>query len=138
MLTFKHLAVRCRDLDRSRTFYEKGLGFTFVGLRGLGPSMDLSEGHVNLTLLPFETTASPPHPEGDEHMHFGVLVESLEPVVERLRQIEAHIVKEDVKQRRDYDAATASVRSFKVLDPDGNVVDVSEYPQEWRVASPDR
>ena len=26
MLTFKHLAVRCRDLDRSRTFYERVWG----------------------------------------------------------------------------------------------------------------
>ncbi len=135
MLIFKHLAIRCRDLDCSRTFYEKGLGFTFVGLRGTGPSMDLSEGHMNLTLLPFETAASPPHPEGDEHMHFGILVESLDPIFERLRQVGARIVKEDVKQRRDYTKATVPIRSFKALDPDGNVVDVSEYPQEWRVSS---
>ncbi len=135
MLTFKHLAVRCRDLDRSRTFYEKGLGFTFVGLRGTGPSMDLSEGHVNLTLLPFETAASPPHPEGDEHMHFGIIVDSLDPIFARLRQIGAHIVKEDVKKRLDYEKETVPIRSFKVLDPDGNVVDISEHSQEWRISA---
>ncbi len=135
MLTFKHLAVRCRDLKKSRTFYEKGLGFTFVGLRGAGPSMDLSESHMNLTLLPFETAASPSHQEGDEHMHFGIIVESLDPIFERLRQVEAHIVKEDVKQRFNYEKETVPIRSFKVLDPDGNVVDISEHPQEWRVSS---
>ncbi len=135
MLTFKHLAVRCRDLDKSRAFYEQGLGFTFVGLRGAGPSMDLSEGHMNLTLLPFETAASPPHPEGDEHMHFGIIVDSLEPIWARLRQLRAPIVKEDVKKRLDYDPETIPVRSFKVLDPDGNVVDISEFPREWRVST---
>ncbi len=135
MLIFKHLAIRCRDLGKSRTFYEQGLGFSFVGMRGAGPSMDLSEGHMNLTLLPFETAASPAHPEGDEHMHFGIIVESLDPIFERLRQVEAHIVKEDVKQRLEYEKETVPIRSFKVLDPDGNVVDISEHPQEWRVSS---
>ena len=134
MMTFKHLAVRCRDLGKSRTFYEEGLGFTFVGLRGAGPSMDLSEGHMNLTLLPFETAASLPHAEGDEHMHFGIIVPSLDPIFERLRRIEAHIVKEDVKKRLDYEKETVPIRSFKVLDPDGNVVDISEHLQEWRVS----
>ena len=97
--------------------------------------MDLSEGHVNLTLLPFETAASPPHPEGDEHMHFGIIVESLDPIFARLCQIEAHIVKEDVKRRLDYAKETVPIRSFSGADPDGNVVDISEHPQEWRVST---
>ena len=132
MATIKHLAVRCLDLAQSRAFYENGLGFAFVGFRGTNGSMDLSDGHVNLTLLPFETQAAPPHAEGDEHMHFGILVESLQPVFDRLRRVDAPIVKEDVKRRLAYDRDTAPVGSFKALDPDGNVIDVSERPQEWR------
>ena len=132
MLTIRHLAIRCRDLERARTFYETGLGFAFVDFRRDGIAMDLSDGHVNLTLLPFETQPSPPHPEGDEHMHFGVMVESLAPVFERLRQVEARIIKEDVKKRLDFDRDTVPRGSFKVLDPDGNVVDISERPEEWR------
>ncbi len=132
MLTIKHLAIRCRDLARARTFYEAGLGFSFVAFRRDGIAMDLSDGHVNLTLLPFETQPSPPHAEGDEHMHFGVIVESLEPIFARLRAVEAPIIKEDVKQRLDYDRDTVPIGSFKVLDPDGNVVDVSERREEWR------
>lgn len=134
MMIFKHLAVRCRDLEKSRSFYEEGLGFTYVGLRGAGPSMDLSEGSMNLTLLPFETQASPPHEEGDEHMHFGILVDSLETIFRRLQAIDARIVKENVKARLDYMKDTVPTRSFKVLDPDGNVVDISEHAQEWRVS----
>ncbi len=132
MLTIKHLAIRCRDLDQARTFYEKGLGFSFVGFRPNGITMDLSDGHVNLTLLPFETQASPPHAEGDEHMHFGVMVDSLDPIFARLKAIEAPIIKEDVKIRLDYDRDTVPIGSFKVLDPDGNVVDISERRKEWR------
>lgn len=132
MLTIKHLAIRCRDLARARTFYETGLGFAFVDFRRDGISMDLSDGHVNLTLLPFETQPSPPHAEGDEHMHFGVIVESLDPIFARLRAIKAPIIKEDVKKRLDYDRDTVPIGSFKVLDPDGNVVDISERRAEWR------
>jgi len=132
MLTIKHLAIRCRDLARARMFYESGLGFSFVAFRRDGISMDLSDGHVNLTLLPFETQPSPPHAEGDEHMHFGVIVESLEPIFARLRAVEAPIIKEDVKKRLDYDRDTVPIGSFKVLDPDGNVVDISERREEWR------
>ncbi len=132
MLTIKHLAIRCRDLARARTFYETGLGFAFVDFRRDGISMDLSDGHVNLTLLPFETQPSPPHAEGDEHMHFGVIVESLDPIFARLRAMEAPIIKEDVKKRLDYDRDTVPIGSFKVLDPDGNVVDISERRAEWR------
>ncbi len=135
MLELRHLAVRCRDLDKARTFYEKGLGFAWVDYRPEGISMDLSDGHVNLTLLPFETQPAPPHEEGDEHIHFGVYVDSLEPIFKRLTDIGAHIVKEDVKQRLDYDRDTVPIGSFKVLDPDGNVVDITERPTEWRTSS---
>ncbi len=132
MLGIKHLAIRCRDLERARTFYEEGLGFTFVDLRPDGIAMDLSDGHVNLTLLPFETQPSPPHAEGDEHMHFGVIVESLDPIFARLRALKVPIIKEDVKKRLDYDRDTVPIGSFKALDPDGNVVDISERRAEWR------
>ena len=43
MATIKHLAVRCRDLAQSRTFYETGLGFAFVGFRGDPRFMFLTE-----------------------------------------------------------------------------------------------
>lgn len=133
MLAIRHLAVRSRDLAKARTFYETGLGFRFVGFRRDGISMDLSDGHVNLTLLPFETRPSPPHDEGDEHMHFGILVDSLAPIFERLTQVGARIIKEDVKKRLEYEKETVPIGSFKVLDPDGNVVDISERSREWRL-----
>ena len=135
MLELRHLAVRCRNLDDSRTFYQKGLGFSWVAFRPDGIAMDLSDGHVNLTLLPFETQPASPHEEGDEHIHFGVYVESLEPIFGRLMDIGANIIKEDVKKRLDYDRETVPIGSFKVLDPDGNVVDITERHKEWRTSS---
>ena len=51
MALLRHLALRCRDVETSRRFYET-IGFEFVGYRPSGISMDLSDGTINITLLP--------------------------------------------------------------------------------------
>ncbi len=55
---------------------------------------------------------------------------------QRLLALNAEIVRDDVKERRLHDPAAAPQGSFKVLDPDGNVLDVSERPDEWRTQIP--
>ncbi|MBT5873573.1 MAG: hypothetical protein HOH43_09155 [Candidatus Latescibacteria bacterium] len=34
MALLRHLALPCRDVEISRTFYEQILGFEFIGYRG--------------------------------------------------------------------------------------------------------
>jgi catechol 2,3-dioxygenase-like lactoylglutathione lyase family enzyme len=58
----RHLAIRCRDVDRSVRFYRDGFGFQEVGPRGLG--MDLTDQTLNLTILPFVGTPAPASEEG--------------------------------------------------------------------------
>jgi hypothetical protein len=40
--------------------------------------------------------------------------------------------KEDVKERKPIHPEAPPPRSFKVLDPDGNVVDITGNKAEWR------
>jgi catechol 2,3-dioxygenase-like lactoylglutathione lyase family enzyme len=131
MALLRHLALRCRDVEQSRRFYEHGIGFSFVGYRPSGTSIDLSDGTLNITLLPHTGRERPHLEEGEEYIHFGVLVEDLEAAWRRLRALGAHIEK-TVKARDPVDPEAPPQLAFKVLDPDGNVIDISADRGEWR------
>lgn len=131
MTLLRHLALRCRDVEQSRRFYEEGIGFRFVGYRPSGTSADLSDGTLNITLLPYDGKERPRLEEGEEYIHFGILVDDLEASWRRLRGLGARIEK-TVKARDPLAAGTPPRIAFKVLDPDGNVIDVSADREEWR------
>lgn len=133
MAHLRHLALRCRDLVRSRSFYETAIGWQFVGFRPGGDSLDLTDGVNNITLL--SHPADPPRvplEEGTEFIHFGVIVDDLAACWHRCREWGATISKGDVKDRTEVDPDHPPERSFKILDPDGNVIDVTANRQEWR------
>ena len=50
----------------------------------------------------------------------------------RLKAWGAEFSKDNVKLRNAIDIGQVPQRSFKVLDPDGNVVDVTANREEWR------
>lgn len=136
MAHLRHLALRCRELARSRKFYETAIGWKFVGFRASGDSLDLTDGVNNITLL--SHPADLPRQqldEGTEFIHFGVIVDDLEACWRRCREFGAEISKGDVKDRTAADPHKPPQRSFKVLDPDGNVIDVTANRQEWRGVS---
>jgi catechol 2,3-dioxygenase-like lactoylglutathione lyase family enzyme len=129
----RHLAIRCRDMERSRGFYEAAFEFTFVGYRPSGLGLDLSDGVNNITLLQQPADMQRPAiAEGDEYIHFGVIVDDLIDCWRRCRTWGSKISKGDVKDRTAIDQDEPPRRSFKVLDPDGNVIDVTSDRGEWR------
>lgn len=133
MISVRHLAIRARDLPRTREFYETGLGLRFLGYRSSGVSMDLSDGSVNVTLLPYDGPPREALVEGSEFIHLGFFTTDLAATYQRLRAIGANIVRDDVNERRAYDPAIPPTRSFKALDPDGNVIDIAGASNEWRI-----
>lgn len=135
MLSIRHLAIRAKDIARTRRFYEQGLGLAFIGYRPDGLAMDLSDGQVNLTLIPYDGPQRTPLEEGSEFIHLGFFVEDLAAAYHRLVGLEAQIIRDDVKERRPHDQTSVPQGSFKVLDPDSNVIDVSERSDEWRTGS---
>jgi len=132
MISVRHLAIRTSNLPASRRFYEEGLGLRYLGTRPSSVALDLSDGVVNLTLLPYDGPGRSVLEEGSEFVHLGFLVEDLSACFRRLVQLGAHIVRDDVKERR-LPSGSAPQGSFKVLDPDGIVLDISERSDEWRV-----
>jgi catechol 2,3-dioxygenase-like lactoylglutathione lyase family enzyme len=133
MTTVRHLAIRAGDIAASRRFYEEGLGLRLLGNRPASDALDLSDGTTNLTMIPYDGPARTPLPEGSEFVHLGFLVDDLAATYHRLVELGAEIVRDDVKERREPSGA-APRGSFKVLDPDGTVLDISERPDEWRVS----
>jgi len=133
MTLLRHLAIRCRDMERARSFYGTVFGWEFIGYRPSGLGLDFTDGVNNITLLQQpDDMQRPTIEEGNEYIHFGVIVDDLEACWKRCREWGAEISKGDVKDRTAIDQETAPERSFKVLDPDGNVIDVTANKEEWR------
>lgn len=115
----RHLALRVRDMARSRAFYEGLLGMRVVW----EPDPDnvyLSSGSDNLALH----AAGLPAGDAQRLDHLGFILQTREAVDAWQSYLEANgwpILKR-VKDHRD------GSRSFYVADPDGNVVQMLYEP----------
>ena len=130
MAFLRHLALRTKDMEASRRFYET-IGFAFVGYRGRG-GLDLSDGTLNMTILQYNGEERAPFEEGTEFIHFGIIVEDLVSIYNTLRDGGFELLMDNVKKGDEISADKAPERSFKVADPDGNVVDITCATDEWR------
>jgi len=133
MTHLRHLAIRCMDMERSRDFYTTVLGLKFHDYRPSRQGLDLTDGVNNITLLQQPADCvRPVLEEGSEYIHFGLIVDDLASIWHRCREWGAELSKGDVKDRTVIeDENTVPERSFKVLDPDGNVIDISDNREEW-------
>ena len=133
MAFLRHIALRTKDMETSRRFYET-IGFEFVGYPGRG-GLDLSDGTLNMTILQYNGTERPPFEEGTEFIHFGIIVEDLASIYNMLRDGGYELIMDNVKKGDEIDDNKPPERSFKVADPDGNVVDITCATDEWRGVS---
>ncbi len=131
MPSVRHIALRCRDAEITRRFYAEVLGMRFVGCRGNGRALDMSDGYLNLTLLPHDGER-PPVVEGEEYVHFGFVVDDLQETWRRVRAWGADAPR-TVKGRLAISADEPPSVAFKAFDPDGNVLDITSDEGEWRV-----
>ncbi|RKU23369.1 hypothetical protein C6499_18610 [Candidatus Poribacteria bacterium] len=130
MAFLRHIALRTKDMEASRKFYET-IGFEFVGYRGRG-GLDLSDGTLNMTIIQYNGDARTAFEEGTEFIHFGIIVEDLASIYNTLRDGGFELLMDNVKKGDEISANKAPERSFKVADPDGNVVDITCATDEWR------
>ena len=131
MPSVRHIALRCRDVEITRRFYAEVLGMRFVGYRGNGRALDMSDGYLNLTLLPHDGER-PPVVEGEEYVHFGLVVDDLRETWRRVRAWGADAPK-TVKGRVPISADEPPSAAFKAFDPDGNVLDITSDEGEGRI-----
>jgi catechol 2,3-dioxygenase-like lactoylglutathione lyase family enzyme len=70
MAKIRHIAIRCEDVESTAAFFQKVFDLRLVQRRDHGP-IDLSDGDVNITLLP-TTMRGQTRPAGFEHIGFSV------------------------------------------------------------------
>jgi catechol 2,3-dioxygenase-like lactoylglutathione lyase family enzyme len=117
MSRIRHIAITTKDVDRLVKFYATVFGLKIVPGRGTGTY--LSDGHVNLAILPLEPerkTEGPYLKEGFYHFGFQVDdVDALRPISEEMG---ATSKIEKRPENREVEA--------RLYDPDGNPVDLSK------------
>jgi len=78
----RHIAIRCEDTEKTALWFQEALELQLVQRRGSG-AIDLSDGDVNITLLPLGLgSADRPTKPGFEHI--GVTVADDEAARKRL------------------------------------------------------
>jgi len=70
MAKIRHIAIRCEDVEATAAFFQQVFDLQLVQRRAHGP-IDLSDGDVNITLLPTATRGQT-RPAGFEHIGFSV------------------------------------------------------------------
>ncbi|MPZ46532.1 MAG: hypothetical protein GEV05_24720 [Betaproteobacteria bacterium] len=120
MAKIRHIAIRCEDVEATAAFFQQVFGLELVQRRDHGP-IDLSDGDVNITLLP-TTTRGETRPAGFEHIGFSV--EDADTTRRRLMAAGATELNPIALGDAYYES--------KYRVPEGLVIDVGQ----WRGTSP--
>ena len=125
-----HVGVRASDLDRSIHFWRDGLGLRVAKHQGI--RYDLTDGYHNFAVFQHEGEARRPHVSGMlDYLHVGVGVPDVTAAARRLREMGYEIFSDGVSGEQPVDPDHLRERVFKVKDPDGITVDVSEINTMW-------
>jgi catechol 2,3-dioxygenase-like lactoylglutathione lyase family enzyme len=117
MSRIRHIAITTKDVDRLVKFYTTVFGLKIVPGRGTGTY--LSDGHVNLAILPIEPERESEGPYLKEGFyHFGFQVDDVDALRPISEEMGATSKIEKRPENREVEA--------RVYDPDGNPVDLSK------------
>ncbi|HWP28530.1 MAG TPA: VOC family protein [Chloroflexota bacterium] len=83
MAKIRHIAIRTEDTEALAQFFQDVFGLQLVQRRGHGP-IDLTDGDVNITLLPMRVGLGPDDPVRQGFDHIGFTVENDEETRQRL------------------------------------------------------
>ena len=120
MAKIRHIAIRSENVEATAAFFQEVFGLELVQRREHGP-IDLSDGDVNITLLP-TTMRGRTRPAGFEHIGFSV--EDSDATKERLLKAGAEELNPVALGGAYYEA------KYKLSE--GLVIDVGH----WRGTSP--
>lgn len=122
-----HVALKVRDLERSRQFYEL-IGFELVGHRQGMLFLSVGGHHHHIALNEVGEQARRPPKKGLGMLHFAVTVDEESELGRLYRLVKDNGYK--IVYKTDHIAS----RSIYVEDPDGNVVELTyDVPKpEWQ------
>jgi catechol 2,3-dioxygenase-like lactoylglutathione lyase family enzyme len=134
----RHVGIRTDDVTRTANFYAAVFGLNLLEENPADPSAVLADGVVNLTIVPIVDAPSVAGPsvEGSEPIHLGFIVPDLLATFRKCREWGAPILAGNVSTREPLPAGEIPTKSFKVADPNGNVIDVVADPTHWAGVTP--
>lgn len=118
MARIRHLAILTENKEKLVEFYMTAFGMKVV--EGTGTATYLSDGHINLAIIPIEPERKV---EGSDLKpgiyHFGFEVESVDALKPVCKELGA---KTEIAKRPPNREA-----EYRVHDPDGNPIDLSQH-----------
>ncbi len=118
MARIRHLAILTEDVDKLVKFYTSMFGLKIV--HGVGTATYLSDGHINLAIIPIGPEREIEGPQLRPGInHFGFEVKNVDALREACNELNAS---SDIDKRPPNREA-----EFRVHDPDGNPIDLSQH-----------
>ena len=117
MSQLNYIAIMCDDPVQMRDWYQRWFGFEELNRTSEG-TIYLTDGHFNLGLLKCSAAVGEARQERGLH-HFGFQIESILDVERNLEDFDPSIRIERRPKEDPY-------AEFRVLDPEGVIVDLSE------------
>ena len=121
MAKIRHIAYRATDVDAMAKFFVDAMGMKMIQKRK-NNAIDLSDGSVNITVLPLTGTGMPDRRPGIDHIGF-----TAENDAEAFRMMEAA----GAKKAGTVNLGTAYYED-KFVGPEGIIIDVGH----WQGAAP--
>ncbi len=114
MAKIGHIAYRAADVEAMANFFINAFEMTLIRRRPQG-GIDLSDGAINLAVLPLQATGPWPAQQGADHI--GFVVEHEEEGVRRVEAAGARKI-----------GSTVDPYQLKFLGPERIVVEIGDWP----------
>lgn len=118
-----HLVLTVADIERSCAFYRQALGFEVVTFRGGRKALTFGRQKINLHQLGREFEPKALRPTAGSGDLCFIAATPLQEVVEELGRQGVTIEEGPVERT----GATGAILSVYLRDPDGNLVEISNY-----------
>ena len=118
MARIRHLAILTEDVDKLVKFYTNAFGLKIV--HGVGTATYLSDGHINLAIIPIGPERKIEGPDLKPGLyHFGFEVENVAELRDACKELSAATGVDKRPPNREAE--------YRVHDPDGNPIDLSQH-----------
>ena len=124
-----HVGVRATDLEKSIRFWRDGLGIPVFSERE--NCYDLSDGYHNFRVFQHNGPPRPDHVSMLDYLHIGIRVADLRQAATRLLEMGYQIFSDGLNGKTPLNVDNLEEGAFKVEDPDGITVDVTERDEQW-------
>jgi catechol 2,3-dioxygenase-like lactoylglutathione lyase family enzyme len=118
MARIRHLAILTENVEKLVSFYTAAFGLKIV--QGIGTATYLSDGHINLAIIPIGPERKIEGAELKPGLyHFGFEVEDVAALRNACQELKAATGIDKRPPNREAE--------YRVHDPDGNPIDLSEH-----------